>query len=796
MTYDRQLTISTAGTRRATVWTPNVIWWSDFVAKLSVPVHGVESLTEYLRLPKAKQDELKDVGGFVGGRLKGNRRKAGNVAERDLITLDLDNIEPGGTRDVLRRVGGLGCAYCVYSTRKHEEARPRLRVTVPLDRAVTADEYEAVARKLAEILGLSLCDPTTFEPSRLMYWPSVCAGASYVYAHGDNPFLSAEGMLALYANWRDITTWPRLESEAVKRPESNDKQGDPCGKPGLVGAFCRVYDVRAALDAFLPGIYAASETNGRLTYVKGSTTGGAVLYDDGKFLFSHHSTDPAGGRLCNAFDLVRLHKFGDLDADAAPDTPVNRLPSYIAMQRFTAADGNVTALMTLERVESAREDFGKIAEPGASYDWLRGLKNNPNTGRPELSIDNAVLILEHDPLLKNRVVYDEFENEIKVKAPLPWDAPGFNRRLIADNDEANLRHYLEKTYGITGESRIADALSIHAHRHKEHEVKEYLNSLTWDGVLRLDMLFVDYFGAADTPYTRAAARKTLVSAVARVMMPGVKKDEMVILAGKQGTGKSTFLRKLGKQWFSNGIKSFDGKNAAELLRGAWILEIEEMSAYNRTEINQIKAFLSTNADHFRAAYAKNASKNPRQCVFIGTSNESDFLRDATGERRFWPVKLDVQAPSKSVFKDLDDEVDQIWAEALTRWRIGETLYLTGTALALSAFAQEEFSAKSPRAGMIIDFVARKVPPDWQNRKPSERTAWAHADFVGDEAELVPRDRISAIEVYVELLGGEPKMCKYSDITEINAVIRKMGGWEYQSVRTPYGIVKGWARKSI
>ena len=181
MQYNRMLHISTAGSRKATQWPESAILWSEFLEKLKTPVRSTESLDEYLAYPKARQDELKDVGGFVGGTLSGGRRKAVNITGRDLATLDLDNVPAGQTDDILRRVDGLGCAAAVYSTRKHSGYAPRLRVVIPFDRAALPDEYEPVARKLAALIGIRFCDPTTFDISRLMYWPSCCRDSQYVY---------------------------------------------------------------------------------------------------------------------------------------------------------------------------------------------------------------------------------------------------------------------------------------------------------------------------------------------------------------------------------------------------------------------------------------------------------------------------------------------------------------------------------------------------------------------------------------------------------------------------------------
>ena len=225
MQHNRKLRISTAGSRKATHWPKSEILWSEFTGRLKTPVRGTESFQEYLGMTKAQQADLKDVGGFVGGTFANDRRKAGYVEGRDLVTLDLDSIPAGQTDDVLRRVDGLGCAAVVYSTRKHAGYAPRLRVVLPLDEAATADQYEPAARKLAELIGIGLCDPTTFEPTRLMYWPSCSAGAEYVYQVYDKPFCSLEGILAMYGDWQDVTQWPQVPGADAAERRRLAKQG-------------------------------------------------------------------------------------------------------------------------------------------------------------------------------------------------------------------------------------------------------------------------------------------------------------------------------------------------------------------------------------------------------------------------------------------------------------------------------------------------------------------------------------------------------------------------------------------
>lgn len=796
LNHDRRITISAAGSRWAKSWPVQAIYWSELVEKLKVPVRGTETLAEYLKLPKAQQDDLKDVGGFVGGTLTGGRRKASTVATRDIITLDLDNIPAGGTADVLRRLDGLGCAYVVYSTRKHEEARPRLRVLIPTDKPVSADEYEPIARKLAEIIGIDLADQTTFEAHRLMYWPSCCSDSQYVYQYGDKPFVSADGILAVYQDWRNVAEWPQVPGEEKKTNRLATRQGDPLGKSGVVGAFCKVYDIYRAMETFLPGVYEpVAGSSDRFTYTKGSTVGGTVIYDNGKFLYSHHATDPCSGRLVNSFDLVRLHKFGDRDDEAKPGTPTNRLPSYTAMCELAVADPPVATLLNQERYEKATQEFATGLDEDAN--WMAKLAVSATTGLPAKTTDNALIILENDPLLKGKIAFDEFANRGLVLGDLPWD-PRTERRQWTDIDDAGLRHYIERVYGITGKERIFDALALCAHKHVMNDVKDYLVSLQWDGVKRLDTLLIDYLGAEDNVYTRAVIRKSLAAAVARVMTPGCKYDYVPILVGPQGIGKSTFLRLLGKDWYSDSLQTFEGKEASEMIQGVWINELGELSGLSRTETNAVKQFLSRTEDIFREAYGRRTNRYPRRCVFFGTTNDSEFLRDRTGNRRFWPVVVGVQEPKKNVFQELPDEVDQIWAEAFLTWQLGEPLYLTGEAEQLALQAQEEHRESNAKEGIIEEFVNRPVPANWAGRGLAERRMYWSGEFGKILAnETAPRDRICAAEIWCECFGKDISMMRRADVVEINSILDRLPGWKKdrngRQYGKPYGLQRGYSR---
>lgn len=807
MNYDRAITITVGNNRKSINWQPQSIMLSEFYEKLRIPSRSTETMQEYLNLKKSEQDEKKDIGGFVAGSLSGSRRKASAVTGRDVITLDFDNIPPGGTAEIVKRIDALGCGYCIYSTRKHAPTNPRLRILLPFDRTASADEYEPLARYMAACIGIEFADPTTFEAARLMYWPSCCADSEYVFYFCDKPMLSVDGLLgtmtARFGDWRDITHWPQVPgSENIYR-KMVTKQSDPLGKNGIIGAFCRTYDIYSAMDTFLNGIYApVDDSHGRYTYLGGSTTGGAVIYDNGMFLYSHHATDPCCGKLVNAFDLVRLHKFGELDDTADAQTPPNRLPSYKAMCELAVADTKVSRQMAKERAESAVNDFAKMTEKSDGEDeseglaWSAELELNKQTGTIKATIDNIWLILENDPNLKGKFALNEFAGRGEVLGDLPW-SPFEKRRAWADHDNQGLYWYFEKVYGITGNSKIDSALSLHSEKHKFNDVKNYLISLQWDGIPRLDTIFIDYLGAEDKPYTRAVTRKAFTAAVARALEPGCKYDTMLILAGPQGIGKSTLLDKMSNGWFNDGIRTFEGKEASELLQGVWLVEISELDAFRRTDVARIKQFLSLRADRFRAAYGHHVKDIPRCCVFFGTTNTTEFLRDRTGNRRFWPVDTGLKPKLKNIWTDLGNEIDQIWAEAVMRWRLGESLHLVGKVEEDAKVEQESHREISSKEGIVLDFVEQLVPEDWSKWGLDQRRMYLNGLNQG-EVKLVQRDKICALEVWCEAFGGSPKDFHYAEAVEINEILRAMPGWTKTSngLRFSYcGYQRGFRRET-
>ncbi len=777
LTFDGSVGIATATSRTSVKWKNEELLWSDFVKRLSSTVRTKETLADYLKLPKSEQDEIKDVGGFVGGSLKGGRRKADSVAWRQVVTLDADFVK-GDLWSVIEMM--FDHAGLIYSTHKHLEDKPRVRFVFPLSRAVTAEEYVAVSKRIAADIGIDMFDDTTYQPHRLMYWPSTSIDGDYVFEVQDAEWLNPDDVLARYKDWRDPLEWPESSRQKQLQKKMADKQGDPTAKRGMVGAFCRAYSIDEAIHTFLEGSYEPFGEN-RFTYVDGSTAGGLILYDDGKFAYSHHGTDPVSGLLVNSFDLVRLHKFADLDDTAREGTPVSRMPSTLAMNELARSDDLVKTLLIEERLTSAAEDFGD----DESYDELMASDATDKSWMTKLTIDrqggieetrtNLLLILQNDPHIKNKFALNEFSQRALVKSKLPWREVKKND-YFNDFDEAGLRNYLENVYQISSPGKTQDALAQVFHQEKFHPIVEYLESLSWDGIERLDSLLIDTLGAEDSEFNRAITRKAFVAAVARVMRPGCKFDYMLTLVGAQGLGKSSILAKMGGEWFSDSLTTVTGKEAYEQLQGAWIVEMGELSAARKADVESIKHFLTKRIDRFRVAYGKHVNDFPRQCIFVGTTNDVEFLRDQTGNRRFWVMPVGKVAVKRAWNTLTKDEVNQLWAEAVHWFNENEPLYLSNELEEIAREIQLGHSETSTRLGQIEEYLEQLVPENWEDMTISERRSFLADDFGSTGTGTILRDRICALELWVELFDGNPKNFPALDRREINGIIRNLKGW--------------------
>lgn len=769
--------IAVGNSRMDKKWKNREISWEELCQRVSSTIRTTETVEEYRKLKKGAQDNIKDVGGFVGGQLREGRRKNGMVLCRSMLTLDMDYGEPG-IWDEIDLLHDFRC--CVYSTHKHTPEHPRLRMIIPLARDITEEEYPAVARMVAKEIGIDLFDDTTYEACRLMYWPSTSANGEFFYKAKEGPLLDPDAYLAKYADWHDASTWPvsSRQSEAVRR--SITQQADPLEKPGIVGAFCRAYTIEEAIETFLSDVYEPSSMNGRYDYIPADSAAGVVVYD-GKFAYSHHATDPVCGKLLNAFDLVRLHKFRELDENVGLDTPPGKLPSFKAMSDLALGDDKVKAVFAEERIAQASAEF-------SDEDWQNGLELD-KSGHVKNTLHNLTIILENDPNLKG-VVFNQLLDGMEIKGEVPWKHPS---KFWRDADDAQLISYVDTHYGTFSARNYDIAVTKVADDRAYHPIREFIESLPeWDKVPRVDTLLVDYLGASDTAYVRAVTRKTLCAAISRVLRPGCKFDSMLVLNGPQGVGKSTLIAKLAGEWFSDSLNLGDTKDktAAEKLQGYWILEIGELAGLKKAEVETLRSFLSRQNDIYRAAFGKRATPHLRQCVFFGTTNaESGYLRDNTGNRRFWPVKTPGNGKKQS-WNLTHEEILQIWAEALVYVRQGEKLYLSAEMDALAKDEQREAMESDEREGLVREYLDTLLPERWAEMDLFERRNFlTGSDFGGlQEKGTVKRTNVSNMEIWCECFGKERANLRRTDSNELTGILARLG-WKRadNKVRIPlYG----------
>lgn len=754
--------------------------WPEFVQRIMSPVVTYETSAEYAKMPKSEQSEIKDVGGFVGGLARDGRRTKESIEYRELISLDMDF----APKDYVQKIDNFlsPYRYLVYPTHKYRQDSPRVRIVIPLSRPVTPEEYEPVARFVASEIDIESFDDTTYQYERLMYWPSIPRDVSYnAYESTGQNLLDPDLVLSLYDDWHDISQWPvsQRQTKIIKRISA--KQKDPLEKDGIVGAFCREYSIEEVIVAYLSDVYTPLGA-GRYTFRGGTTVGGLVVYDD-KFAYSHHSTDPACGMCCNAFDLVRVHKF---DANEDDETkPANRRKSYQDMENLALSDLRVKTRLITERQRRAEEDFS--AELAAGEDWTQKLAVSKK-GDVLSTAPNVQIILENDPRFKGHIGgMDEMRGMPYKFDPMPWDDPSNWNRLWTDADDAGLRILLEGEYGISGLKKVEDALCRVFDNHKYHPIRDYLNSLKWDGIKRVETFFSDFLGVEDNEYSRFATRKFFTAAVARVMEPGCKWDYMPMLVGGQGLGKSRLIRELfGADYTNDSLKNLNGKNAYEALEGTWVLEMAEMTLFRKTDIESMKQYITSPADKYRRAYGKRVDVVPRQCVFIGTTNEDDCLKDYTGNRRFWPLKCSDDINREFVLPD--DMRDQLWAEAAVLYSTGEKLYPSPHEEVLAEEARKNYTFIPDRWISIQNYLDRMIPSNWYDMNITDRILWlnSHSELDGD----MYRDRICAKEIWRECYGRADREFSNSDQRDIKSALAYLG-WKRAEALVP---IKGYGRQ--
>ncbi|WP_232478999.1 VapE domain-containing protein [Roseomonas rosulenta] len=445
------------------------------------------------------------------------------------------------------------------------------------------------------------------------------------------------------------------------------------------------------------------------------------------------------------------------------------LPERQVLAAVKSATGIAVSILAKQLGELRRRlnTTGDVNQAPVRPRWASLLRLDP-AGTPERNEANVITALSLDAAFAGALVFDEFAQEILVTRALPWEPAGSTLpRAWGDADDVRCaewlqRHEINVPPVVVGRSVVAVARNI-----RVHPVRDYLTALAWDGTPRLDAWAVTYLGAADTPLNRAMAPLWMISAVARIMRPGCKADHMLILEGPQGIRKSTALKVLASEpWFTDELAELGSKDAAQQMRGVWIIEMAELDAMGQADVSRIKAFLSRTTDRYRPPYERYVVTVPRQCVLAGTVNPDTYLRDETGNRRFWPVRCGAI--------DLDGlrrDRDQLWAEAVARFKAGAPWWLDDRELVALAGVEQEarYQADAWDARIERWLVCEKQRvnvgsgqyEDWQDRYVPRRA---------------PLTDVSIGEILEQAFGLEPAKWGRSEQMRVSAFL-KARKWE-------------------
>lgn len=757
----RDLNIAYGNGRTAKRWVNKTIRFNDLKERLKTTIRTMESAEEYARYSKAQRDAAKDHGGFVGGSLIGGRRKVETIESRSMAALDGDRID----REFLDNFEkNTPYTSALYTTHSHTEDNPRVRLIFPMTRDVTPEEYVAVTRYLAQMLGIEYFDECSYLPNQLMYWPSTSANGVFVYKEADKDWLNPDDILTAHPEWTDPTRLPTSSRESKANSVNSQKAQDPLEKEGVVGLFNRAYfPIEDALEEFLPDVYEPTASENRWHFIESGSMPGVEVKQNGKFVYSHHAKDPAYMKLCNAFDIVRIHKFGDDDDKK----------SFKEMCEFVMKQDKVKLLALEEKKKIAEEDFAE------DDNWKTKLRYMSRSKCLENSVWNLMLILNNDPDFKN-IAFNDLAGRVQITGSVPWSRPEDNK-FWRDADTAQIKALIDLKYETFSSRNHDVAFTKVVEDRRFHPLREWLDALPeWDGMKRLENLYIDYLGAAPTKYVKAVTRKSYAAAVARIYEPGIKFDSITVLAGPQGCGKSTLFAKMGGAYYSDSLTLADmkDKSGAEKLQGYWLMELGELAGLKKTEVEVVKAFVSRTDDIYRPSYGRTVESHPRQCIIVGTTNaETGFLRDITGNRRFWPVNVTGGTQKKS-WDITDDEVLQLWAEAKYLYQKGEPLYLSPDENLEAIEQQIEAMETDDRRGAVEEYLNTLLPDNWDSMDLYERRGFL-TDGLSAKGTM-PRKTVSNIEIWCECFHRNISELKPSDSYAIAALMTKADGWERTS----------------
>ena len=793
-----------------------------------------EKYNEYVNADKNTKLQLKDVGGYIGGETQGNKRTNGIRIRRQLLTLDIDTKLPNILEYLQRNVP----YYCiVHSTHSHSPQENRLRLIFPLSREVNEDEYEALGRRIAYSVENAkhetlqgLFDETTFQANRLMFFPSAPIDGEYIcelmnldMSSEEQMIIDVDKVLDSYLDKNDIYEWFKPEKKDDTQIGKSALEGkNPLKAKGLVGAFNRTYTVSQAIEKFLPHIY-KKERNGRYTFIGGESFGGGITLANDTIFYSHHGTDPANLYYRNAFDLVRIHKFGSFDTAFTPEKELEKdilekTESFSKMIEFCRgipeviehSESNIALNQRLEKQESyvnehfTDENKTKPQETteANSKSWLVQLDGIKS------SSSKLDVIFKNDDIIGNLFYFDTFRANICFQHKPFWHRDFVDGQAIQDKDMAHIRVHLDKVYNIRGEKVIDDAVVVEADKIQKNKVLDFFETLKWDGTPRLENFFEEFFKVAPNPFTKAALKHWLVGAVSRIYRAGAPMDLLLIIKGKQGIGKSLFFKKLatidfGKpsdHLYSDTKIDFDkAKDSYEQLEGIWIYEWKELAGMNMSEQESIKAFVDKTEDKFRRSYGRRNVEIKRRVAFGGSTNDTTPLRDRTGNRRFLVLESQLkqnQCLIKDATKFTQEYRDQMIAEAIQLYKSGFDIFQwSEEEMRWWDRSNESNLAENDLLGSIQSYLQMKRPQTWYSMSVEEMVRYLDEyDFQNNKTNsslwsemlLQPTERVCIQEIWkVALRQRDITINRYH--RELIVAALEQLGWGLEKTQQRFGV---------
>lgn len=735
--------VALAPKRDSKHWTMDEISWDDLITWSENP------------------GTRKEAGNYVLGSLvettvrhPGSKKECTNlhrnkraVVDRWALTLDIDHPK----RDLFDELVLLwGHRALIHSTHSSTPDAPRYRFIIPLDRTVTPEEYSACAIAMMDKLGSAQFDSGSSEPERYMFKPAAQRPEWYEHAALDGPLYPVDELLQAYDE--SLGDKPMPAPSRFKR--------DPFDLDGVVGAFNRAYrDLDELIEAYeLPYEHSGAD-RWHLTGARSVAGMGAVT--DGLF-YSHHAGDPAGGQTCSAFDLVRLHRFGHLDEEAPLGTPVNRLPSHLETMELVQQDPRVTA-------ELVGADFDTELDDIAADDKWRAKIRMNTRGKVLDVVQNWDLIRENDPVFQ-ALYFNELNLSVEIDGDLPWRTYEEGRETFTNTDRAELMMYLEREYGFRPLRWYVDGLvDAKAAERRINPIRDYLDGLEWDGTPRLEECLP---GVQPTAFTRMVARKSMVAAVARIFQPGCKWDHTLVLFGSEGLGKSFWMEKMSRG-YSAPLGRIGDKDTLIAMQRSWIMVSDEGHSLRKADAEIQKEFLTRTEDVFRLPYEREAQAHKRHCVIWSATNDEVFLRRQEGNRRF----LIVHCEQRVDFAQLTDQyVDQVWAEAVHRYRNGEVLFLDDMEAESAAAERERFIEEDALQGILESYLDTLVPDDWAQKSIFDRQQWLEDHSNGLVRGTEPIMRVCSVQLWTEALGRKFGEHKRLDLLTITESMKRIPGW--------------------